>query len=501
MFLGYTSPFGDRTHMTPAVMKSMLDQLPVNIMTCDLKTYRIDYANTATLKTLETIEHALPIKAAELVGSSIDVFHKNPAHQHGMLLDESNLPHAARIEIGGEILDLLVTPLRDAGGRYIAPMVTWQLVTDQVAQENQTAQLMKMLNDMPINVMLADPETCAITYANRTTIETLKTIEHLLPIKAEDLIGQSIDIFHKKPQRQRTMLADPGNLPHNAKIRLGDETLDLRVSAVHDKDGRYTGAMVSWSVVTKQVDLANRFESDVKGVVDTVSAAATELQSTSESLSATAEQTSNQSQVVATAAEELTASINEISRQVQTASEKFNDAVAASERSTDSVDRLSQAVGQIGEVVQLIKDIADQTNLLALNATIEAARAGETGKGFAVVASEVKALATQTATATDDITKQIASVKSATEDSVGSIAETQSLISELSAISTAISSAVEEQSAATAEVTNNITGVEEASRETGRSSVDMVTASSQLSTDAETLAKTVDDFLVMVRSL
>ena len=218
MFFGLVKPEGNAAQFTRPVLESMLQEMPVNVMTCDLDTYTINYANNATVETLRSIEHALPIKADDIVGASIDVFHKNPTHQQSMLKDPANLPHSARIEIGGEILDLLVTAMRDAQGRYVGPMVTWQLVTAQVAQERKTAQLMKMLNDMPINVMMADKDSCEITYANRTTIETLKRLDHLIPIDAEDLVGNTIDIFHKNPSHQRTMLSNPDNLPHNAKI-------------------------------------------------------------------------------------------------------------------------------------------------------------------------------------------------------------------------------------------------------------------------------------------
>ena len=418
-----------------------------------------------------------------------------------MLANERNLPHRAEISIGGEILDLLVTAIRDRGGRYTAAMVTWSLVTEQRKQEDYNASLLNMLDEMPINVMMADPQTYKITYANRTTVKTLEQIRHLIPIEPKDIIGTTIDVFHKSPTHQRNMLADPANLPHNAKIKLGDETLSLKVAAIRNKSGAYTGAMVNWAVVTQQVKLAQSFETNVKSVVDGIAAAATQMLGTAQSLSATAEETSSQSGVVASAAEQLSASIQEISGQVTTSSNRAGEAVGAARQSSEKVAALAESADRIGTVVQLINDIAAQTNLLALNATIEAARAGDAGKGFAVVANEVKSLASQTDKATKEISEQISGIQSATRETVQSIQVISDTITQLSEIATGISSAVEEQSAATSEVTSNITGVSEASAETGKASSDMMDAASQLSRDSETLSKEVSEFLQMVKAL
>ncbi len=274
--------------------------------------------------------------------------------------------------------------------------------------------------------------------------------------------------------------------------------------------------------------LTREFDDQVTGLLQTVSSAATELQSTAQSMSATAEETNRQStavaaaseqtsanvQTVATATEELTASIGEISHQVVQSTQIAQKAVGEANQTAGQVKSLEEAAQKIGQVVQLINDIASQTNLLALNATIEAARAGEAGKGFAVVASEVKALATQTAKATEEIGVQIAGMQQATGLTVAAIDHIRGTISEISQIATTIASAIEEQGAATKEiarnvqqaaqgtheVASNITGVTRAASETGAGSSQVLGAANELSKQSETLRAEVDRFLADVRA-
>ncbi len=256
--------------------------------------------------------------------------------------------------------------------------------------------------------------------------------------------------------------------------------------------------------------------------------AATRMTGTSESMSATAEQTLRQAkavvaasdmtssnvQTVAGATEQLSASISEISRQVGQSAEIAGRAVEEARRTDDTVHGLSSAAAKIGEVVQMIQDIASQTNLLALNATIEAARAGEAGKGFAVVAGEVKTLANQTARATDDIATQIAAIQAVAQRSVDAIRGIGSTIGEISGIATAIASAVEEQGAATRdialnvqeaslsvnEVTTNIAGVSRAAEQTGGAAHEVMRASAEITRQAGDLRGQVTSFLGRIRA-
>ena len=274
--------------------------------------------------------------------------------------------------------------------------------------------------------------------------------------------------------------------------------------------------------------LANDFEARVGGVIQTVTSAATELQSTASSMSSTAEETNRQAsavaaaseqtttnvQTVAAATEEMSSSVGEIGRQVSQSTEIAKRAVVEADKTNSAVQGLADAASKIGEVVNLISDIAEQTNLLALNATIEAARAGEAGKGFAVVASEVKTLASQTAKATEEIATQIGAIQGAVGGSVEAIKGIGKTIGEISEIATTIASAVEEQGAATQEisrnvqeaakgtqeVSSNIGQVSEASSATGAAASQVLTAATELSSQAETLRNEVSRFLDEVRA-
>jgi methyl-accepting chemotaxis protein len=468
----------------------MVESMPVNVMLCDLSDLKITYVNESTQTTLKKIEHVLPVKVEDLVGQSIDIFHKNPAHQRRLLADPKNLPHRARITIGGEVLDLLVTAIRDQKGQYIAPMLTWSLVTEQVKAETQTERLLQMLDNMPINVMMCDKDF-NITYVNKTSVTTLGPLQSLLPVPANQLVGKSIDIFHKNPAHQRRLLADPKNLPHRAKIKLGPETLDLRASALFDQNGQYTGPMLTWSLISADIKLAD----SVQTLVKTMTTSSAEMQTTAQTQAAGAEQTNQQATMVASASEELAASVNEIAQQVTEASRIAASAVSEANKSEESVSLLISAAEKIGDVVELINSIASQTNLLALNATIEAARAGEAGRGFSVVASEVKALAAQTAKATEEIKVQVGGIQTSSQSTAQSIKEIARVINNVSAINTAISGAVEEQSAATREVTQNITGVKTAAEEAGRSSTVVLGVASSLAKQATELQEQVSQYL------
>ncbi len=220
-----------------AQMQSMLDQMPINVMMTNTN-LEITYANPASIEKLKTLQQFLPIPVSELVGQNIDIFHKAPEHQRRMLADPNNLPHRAQINVGPEVLDLLVSPVRDAKGTYIGPMVTWEVVTEKLKSENEMTRVQNMMNNIPINVMMADRDFNLI-YMNPASIKQLKALEHLLPVKADDIVGQNIDIFHKAPEHQRKLLGDPSNLPYRTRIKVGDETLDLLATAIYDKDGEY----------------------------------------------------------------------------------------------------------------------------------------------------------------------------------------------------------------------------------------------------------------------
>ncbi|NOJ46337.1 methyl-accepting chemotaxis protein [Bradyrhizobium archetypum] len=274
--------------------------------------------------------------------------------------------------------------------------------------------------------------------------------------------------------------------------------------------------------------IADEFERSIGGVIRGTATAADELQNSASSMStiavgttdqsakvaAAAEQTASNVQTVAASAEELSSSIQEIARQVTQSSSIAQSAVGQANRTEAMVGRLVEASQKIGEVMALIQTIAGQTNLLALNATIEAARAGEAGRGFAVVANEVKALSSQTAKATDEITSQIQEIREATGSTVAAVREIGTTIGQMNEITGSIAAAVEEQGAATKEIARsvqqaaqgaqevmqNIAGVREASSQVDASATLVLNAAAQLTSQSEQLETETGKFLGNIRA-
>ena len=283
---------------------------------------------------------------------------------------------------------------------------------------------------------------------------------------------------------------------------------ERRAAQITDEIQRFDGTV--GDIISAFGEAAHGLEGSAKVMIGS----ADEANRQSSSVASAAEEASVNVQTVAAATEELSSSIREIGRQVQNSAGIANRAATASQKADEHVATLGEAAGEISKVVDLIQDIAEKTNLLALNATIEAARSGEAGKGFAVVANEVKSLASQTAQATDDISRQINAIQGATDTTVTAIRDILTVVTEVNEISSTIASAVEEQSASTEEisrsiqevasntqhVTETITGVHQVAGETGAAAQQVSAASTDLSSKSQQLKSTIDGFLTQVRA-
>ncbi|EWY36385.1 methyl-accepting chemotaxis protein [Skermanella stibiiresistens SB22] len=480
------------------VRMAALDALRTNVMIADpdLTIVHMNPSVIGLMREAEAdLQKELPrFSVATLIGSNIDVFHKNPAHQRGMLakLDKQ---HNATIRVGARVFDLLVTPLFDAG-RRIGFAVEWSDARERLLNLDYAAQFTAIGRSQAVIEFTVDG---VILNANDNflramgyTLDEVRGRHHGMFVEAGYRNSREYTEFWERLRRGEYQAAQFKRLGKNG----ASVWIEGSYNPIFDHDGKISKIVKFATNVTDQVTLLT----DLKTLIDEnfgeVDEAIGRSNSEARSAATAADETSGNVQMVAASAEELAASIGEISQSMaksRSASDRAFDQAAAAGESTG---RLTAAAQAMNGVVGLIQDIAGQINLLALNATIEAARAGDAGKGFAVVASEVKNLANQAARATEQISQEIEGIQATSGEVVDALDAIRTAIGTVREYVTITASAVEEQSSVTRSMSANMQGAS-ASVSTVSSSVGEI--SGAIEQAARAVTKTKEAAQVLVR--
>jgi PAS domain S-box-containing protein len=435
-----------------------LDALRTNVMIADAD-LRITYMNPSVIALMREAEADLKkelprFSVDTLIGSNIDVFHKNPSHQRKMLAVLEK-PHAATIRIGNRTFDLLVTPLHERGKRT-GFVVEWSDATARLLNQDYAGQFAAITRSQAVIEFRTDG---TIVNANANFLRTvgydldeIKGRHHSMFVEPD---ARSTDAYKEFWAALRRGEYQFGQFKRIAKS--GKEVwIEGAYNPVLDADGKIAKVVKFATDITAQMNLL----ADLKTLIDRnfgeIDGAIGLSASEAQSAGLAAGETSSNVQSVAASAEELASSIAEISRSMESSraatESAFQQAVAVGK----STETLASAAQAMNGIVGLIRNVASQINLLALNATIEAARAGDAGKGFAVVASEVKNLAIQAAKATEQISTEIDAIQTISHQVAGALASIRDAVTTVRESVTLTASAVEEQSAVTNSMSSNM---------------------------------------------
>ncbi len=582
-------------------IRQALDCVTSNVMMADAEN-NIIYANPSVLGMLKEAESDIrkelrSFETTKVLGANIDIFHKNPSHQRGML-EKLREPYRTTITVGGRIFDLIASPVFDSTGKRLGTAVEWQDMTAKRAEEAKASRIQTSLDSVTSNVMLAD-ETNTIIYMNPAVLKMMRAAEadirkDLPNFDSNTIIGKSVDVFHKNPDHQRGML-EKLRSPYSTSISVGVRKFDLVASPVWGKKQERLGTVVEWKDVTaertveaeiqvvveactkgdftKRLDaagkqgfllnlvkgineinevsyqgltetvkvlqllaegkLTDKIEGTYQGTFDeikqslnrtidqlssmvtqiktaagSVSSASNEISAGSADLSQRTEQQASTLEETAASMEELTGTVRQNSGNAEQANKLATSASGVATRGGEVVEKAVNAMGRIEEsakkisdIIGVIDEIAFQTNLLALNAAVEAARAGEAGKGFAVVASEVRTLAGRSAEASKDIKKliqesgqQVTAGSQLVNEAGKTLLEIVTAVKEVAKLISEIADASAEQSTGIDEINTAVVQLDENTQQNAALVEENTAAAASLVEQAEELEQLVGFF-------